>query len=116
MSYLQSKIAQYLETMLSTDQQSPLCVAFSGGLDSTVLLHALVQQVVDRPLRALHINHQLQGSADDWQAHCRQFCQDHAVAFQSIRVVTEAFQGLGLEGAARAARYQAFSENLGQGE
>ena len=116
MSDLQSKIAQYLETMLSTDQQSPLCVAFSGGLDSTVLLHALVQQVVDRPLRALHINHQLQGSADDWQAHCRQFCQDHAVTFQSIRVVTEAFQGLGLEGAARAARYQAFSENLGQGE
>ena len=116
MSELQSQIAQQLDAMLNADQKSPLCVAFSGGLDSTVLLHALVQQAVDRPLRALHINHQLQEHADDWQAHCHQFCQDHAVAFQSIRVATEAFQGLGLEGAARAARYQAFSENLGQGE
>ncbi|MDG1250290.1 MAG: tRNA lysidine(34) synthetase TilS [Gammaproteobacteria bacterium] len=116
MSDSQNKIVQDLETILSVDQQSPLCVAFSGGLDSTVLLHALVQQVTDRPLRALHINHQLQDGADDWQAHCRRFCQDHAVSFQAIRVATEAFQDLGIEGAARAARYQAFSENLGRNE
>jgi len=116
MSEVDRKIAQQLETSLSASQQSPLCVAFSGGLDSTVLLHALVQLAADRPLRALHINHQLQANADDWQSHCRQFCQAHAITFQAICVDTEAFQSLGPEGAARAARYQAFSENLQQNE
>ena len=113
---LQSKITEQLQLILGADQQSPLCVAFSGGLDSSVLLHALVQQSGHRPLRALHINHQLQDSADDWQAHCQRFCSAHDIAFQALAVETESFSGLGLEGAARAARYQAFAENLAAGE
>ena len=51
------------------------CVAFSGGLDSTVLLHLLVslsRRMALPPLRAVHVAHGLQTAAAAWPAHCQQ--------------------------------------------
>lgn len=59
-----------------------LLVAFSGGLDSTVLLHQLVllrEQDPSLTLRAVHVHHGLSVHADDWVAHCRQICQQWQV-------------------------------------
>ncbi len=50
------------------------CVALSGGLDSTVLLHLLASWAREEPLpalRAVHIQHGLQAAADAWPAHCQ---------------------------------------------
>ncbi|VEI74432.1 tRNA(Ile)-lysidine synthase [Serratia fonticola] len=55
-----------------------LLLAFSGGLDSSVLLHLLVllrQQQPDISLRAVHVHHGLSRFADDWVAHCQQQCE-----------------------------------------
>ena len=41
-------------------------VAFSGGVDSTVLLHALSQQLPAARLVALHVNHSIQAESDAW--------------------------------------------------
>ena len=89
-----------------------LVVAFSGGLDSTVLLHAAWRwsQTHQRRLRAIHINHQLQPAAADFQQRAEQICQALQIDCQSIKVkVTD--EGEGIEAAARKARYQGLAEH-----
>ncbi|MGH8283103.1 MAG: ATP-binding protein, partial [Gammaproteobacteria bacterium] len=53
-------------------------IGYSGGLDSSVLLHALAQQklVLGAELRAIHVNHHIHPQSDDWQAHCETICAD----------------------------------------
>lgn len=89
-------------------------VAFSGGLDSTVLLHQLVcwrQQMPAIQLRAVHVHHGLSKNADSWVAHCQQICQQWQVPL-SVEYVTLADEGLGTEAQARKARYQVFRQVL----
>ena len=93
-------------------------VAFSGGLDSSVLLYRLVRWREQDPsiqLRAIHIHHGLSANADDWVAHCRQICQQWQVPLLVERVVL-ADEGLGIEAHARQARYRAFRAALVPGE
>ncbi len=88
-------------------------LAYSGGLDSSVLLHAASVVAHQRGigLRALHINHQLSEHAQRWQMHCEQQCAQLGVECLSV-VVDVVNVGEGLEAAARAARYAVFSEQL----
>ncbi|MFJ4194992.1 tRNA lysidine(34) synthetase TilS [Pseudomonas sp. NPDC089534] len=92
-------------------------IAFSGGLDSTVLLHLLVHLAKTEtlpPLSAIHVHHGLQAAADAWPEHCRSFCDALGVPLQVIRVQVP--PGASLERAARDARYGAFREVIGPGE
>lgn len=94
-----------------------LVVGFSGGLDSTALLHALAARA-DIPrsrLHAVHVHHGLHADADRWEAACGALCESLGVSFQSIRVSVEA-RGLGLEGAAREARHAALQSVLESGD
>ena len=94
-----------------------LAVAFSGGMDSTVLLHLAARATgssADKtPLWALHVNHGLHPDADQWQAHCAAVCERLGAAFLSRRAQVA---GGNLEAAARRARYRAFDELLGPGD
>ncbi|MFJ3053207.1 tRNA lysidine(34) synthetase TilS [Pseudomonas nitroreducens] len=92
-------------------------IAFSGGLDSTVLLHLLVGLARRQslpPLSAIHVHHGLQAVADAWPEHCQRFCDSLGVPLQVVRVQVD--DGASLERAAREARYAAFSAALGEGE
>lgn len=95
---------------------APPCyqVAFSGGLDSQVLLHALcaLRDQLAAGVGAVHVHHGLHADADRWEAHCRQACDELNVAYTSLRVDGRSVQGESPEAAARAARYQALSEWL----
>lgn len=85
-------------------------IAFSGGLDSTVLLHLLANLAKTESLPALsaiHVHHGLQAAADAWPAHCQAVCDELAVPLQVVRVQVQS--GASLERAARDARYAAFS-------
>ncbi len=86
-----------------------MLVGYSGGLDSTVLLHLLAQDPHARAagLRAIHIHHGLQSEADAWAAHCQRMCDALGIALIIERVQVHDV-GLGREGAARAARHAAF--------
>lgn len=92
-----------------------LCVGYSGGLDSSVLLHVLagLRGGPDVPhafrLSAVHVHHGLSPHADAWVAHCAEVCRVLAVPLQSRRVKVNP-AGEGLEAAARAARYRVFRE------
>ncbi|AWH37982.1 tRNA lysidine(34) synthetase TilS [Stenotrophomonas sp. ZAC14D1_NAIMI4_6] len=98
--------------------ESPLLVAYSGGLDSTVLLHWLQRSALasGTPLRAVHVHHGLQASADDWVQHCQQQCDAMGIALAVHRVQVDTGAGLGLEAAARQARRAAFAAELREGE
>lgn len=87
-----------------------ICVALSGGLDSTVLAHALARSGVG-PCRALHVNHQLQPAADDWARHCERLCARLAIPLAVLTVSVERGSS-GPEAAARRARYDAFAATL----
>lgn len=88
-----------------------VAVGFSGGRDSLALLHALTTLRADTGLlpAAIHVHHGLSPQADRWQAFVEDFCRAFAVPLVVERVEVRRDSGLGLEGAARAARYRAFA-------
>nr|NMF97886.1 tRNA lysidine(34) synthetase TilS [Aromatoleum toluolicum] len=88
-----------------------LCVALSGGVDSTVLLHILAR-LRGRggfTLAAAHVHHGLSPKADAWLEACRASCDALGVAFHSFRVQVRRDDPAGPEAAARAARHAALS-------
>ncbi|MFV3287977.1 tRNA lysidine(34) synthetase TilS [Pseudomonas sp. NY11955] len=92
-------------------------IAYSGGLDSTVLLHLLADYARNHaspPLRAIHVHHGLQSAADAWPAHCQVVCDSLGIELQVIHV--QVSPGASLEQAARDARYGAFEQVLGPGD
>ena len=93
---------------------SRIVVAYSGGLDSTVLLHAL-RRVYGARVHALHVHHGLQVDADAWVEHCLRICKEWAVPIEVARVQVSG-NGRGLEDAAREARRAAFTAHLAQGD
>ncbi len=87
-----------------------LCVAYSGGLDSTVLLHCLagLRAPLGLELTALHIHHGLRPEADTWAGHCAAQCARLAVPLKVERVAIVTGDK-GLEAAARDARRKHFA-------
>ncbi|SSC00104.1 tRNA(Ile)-lysidine synthase [Pseudomonas sp. 43mfcvi1.1] len=92
-------------------------IAFSGGLDSTVLLHLLASLAKTQtlpPLSAIHIHHGLQAVADAWPDHCRSVCNALGVPLEVVSVQVQ--PGASIERAARDARYGAFVAALRSNE
>lgn len=105
------QLQQLVRDALAGQSGKRRLVAFSGGLDSTVLLHLAAKAAP--PITALHINHGLHPQAAHWQEHCARTCRKLGVRFlgQSVQV------GPGnREAAARAARYRAFEAALGSAD
>lgn len=110
---------EYLLQQLSLSRDVPgWQVAFSGGLDSTVLLHALVQLRGQLPgvIGAVHVNHGLQADATDWESHCRDFCRQLGVDLRMVQVNAQPQHGESPEATARTARYDALAGLLTAGQ
>jgi tRNA(Ile)-lysidine synthase len=94
-------------------------VAYSGGLDSSVLLHAMatLRRALGAPLQAVHVDHGLHPDAPAWAAHCRRTCEALGLPLRSLRVDVGPHRARhGLEGGARAARYEALAALLDVGD
>ncbi|PQP05955.1 tRNA lysidine(34) synthetase TilS [Pseudomonas frederiksbergensis] len=109
--------ARLLRTLAPWRTATTWRVAFSGGLDSTVLLHLLAHLAKNQSLPALtaiHVHHGLQAVADAWPEHCQSVCDALGVPLEVVRVQVE--PGASLERAARDARYGAFIAATQAGE
>lgn len=110
-------LAAMLFDVLQLPRTTRFFVAFSGGIDSTALAHALgvLRREQRLTVAAIHINHQLQPEADAWAAHVTRRCAAWEIPCTVARVqVTPAADGP--EAAARAARYAALAAPLRAGD
>ena len=93
---------------LRGDSQAPIAIAYSGGLDSSALLHLAHDWGMQHgvPIFAFHVHHGISPNADAWLAHCEASAAALGVKFEASRVVLEKTRS-GLEAAARKLRYAA---------
>ncbi|MDG6778000.1 tRNA lysidine(34) synthetase TilS [Thiomicrorhabdus sp. zzn3] len=117
-SSYQSTIDSAIEVCrVQFDAAPRIIVAYSGGLDSSVLLHRLASEVAWKAkLLAIHIDHQLQAESTQWALHCDKQCQHLNVAFKSIKVEIQPQTRTGTEALARNARYNALHHSLENGD
>lgn len=115
---------ELIQTLAPLEDASRVWVAFSGGLDSTLLLHLtcdfLQQHKGTRPL-AIHVNHQLQTNSTETETFCQQVCcgLDVSLTVETVTVPVRQHPGTrtgGLEESARHARYRAFRRVLQAGD
>lgn len=92
-----------------------LLIAYSGGLDSSVLLHALRELTPEAPLFALHVHHGLHAQADAVAAFCAARARRLGVPFERIDVEVKP-RGRGVEAAARDVRYAALRARMRPGD
>ncbi|KAF1018496.1 MAG: tRNA(Ile)-lysidine synthase [Paracidovorax wautersii] len=90
-------------------RHAPLAVAYSGGADSTALLHAAARHWPG-PVLALHVHHGLQAAADGFEAHCMQVCAALGVVLRTAHVDARHAPGESPEEQARRHRYQALAD------
>jgi len=102
---------ELIERLSSAPPARCYVVAYSGGLDSTVLLH-LARATGLPGLSAVHVHHGLQAAADGWASHCEAQCRDWHLPIEILRVRVDARHRQGPEAAARAARYAALRGHL----
>lgn len=95
-----------------------LWVAYSGGLDSTCLLHAAaaMRARLPAPLCAAHLDHGLHPDSPRWSEHCRRVCASWGLSLVTRRLAIGPTRGKSLEALARQARYSALADLLGPGE
>ncbi len=91
----------------------PLWLAFSGGLDSTVLLHLLARAGLGGRLTVMHVDHGLHPDSAAWAAHCEAVTRGLGLAFVNETVTVD--RAAGLEAGARHARYRALAARAGAG-
>ena len=112
MSFDSDYLAPYLPKLRAAGH---CYVGYSGGLDSHVLLHALVNLLGCESVTAIHINHQVSPNANNWQQHCQAQCDELGVRLVAETVTVEN-TGQGFEQAAREARYSVFEKKLKQSD
>ncbi|MBC3808699.1 tRNA lysidine(34) synthetase TilS [Undibacterium seohonense] len=103
-----AKLSSIIQSQALNCRQSGIAIAYSGGLDSTVLLvlSTLFAKREQVPLFAYHVNHGLSPNAARWLEHCRAICDSLKIPFRAEQVVLEN-QGQGIEAVARSERYLA---------
>lgn len=101
-------------TQLKTSQK--YWIAYSGGLDSTALLHLAVQSFPKDQIAAIHINHGLSANASAWEKHCQTVCAHFNISLHINAVQAHPEAGESPEEAARTARYAAIAKYIGDNE
>jgi tRNA(Ile)-lysidine synthase len=113
-----ASLATALNAEIAELKGAELCVAYSGGMDSHVLVHALcaLRVLCGFRLRALHIDHRLHPDSGEWAEHCRMVCARLAVDFHAESVRVEIGAGRSLENEARRARYACLASQITAGQ
>ena len=113
MSFLK-RFQSSLESLYDLPVDSKYVIAYSGGIDSHVLLYCCVK--LKLPVRAIHVHHGLQEIADEWVEHCRSICEQLDVYLDVVFVDAKQQNGQSPEESARNARYAVLHDNLQDGD
>jgi tRNA(Ile)-lysidine synthase len=106
-------LAAQLSALVPNFPDVTLCVALSGGADSTALLAALASvHPREFKLRALHVDHSLRPASKQWAAHCRALARRLRVPLKVLTTKVERSRGDSLEAIARVARYDLLANEL----
>ena len=118
MTFDSTLLLERLTALTASDVASRWLVAFSGGIDSTVLLHALssIRERHQCEIIAIHIDHGLHPDSGDWEIHCRQFADSLGVSYSSCPVTVSDVSHSGPEAAARQARYVVLQPQVQEGD
>ncbi len=111
-------LLQQLYTTLATLPANRYWVAYSGGVDSHVLLHAMasLRPKLSATLNAVHVNHGLNPAAKEWAAHAAAVCDALDIPCHLFNIDAQSAKGESPEAAARAGRYHAFSQLIDEGD
>ena len=112
-------VADLLHACSGIRPSGMIWIAFSGGLDSSVLLHAASMARtagLQAPLTAVHVDHGLHPDSGHWNSHCRAACSALDIEYRTLTVTVEPETGERLEACARNARYEALRPLLGEGD
>ena len=103
---------QHSLSKLAIEYQKPsrYIVAYSGGMDSTVLLHALKSIDDDTPIIALYVNHQVNDESNEWSEFCNTNADSLGINFSAYKVDVDFNSGKGAEASMRDARYKIFRD------
>jgi len=107
MTFDSEKLLDRLQALSTISAPARWLVAYSGGIDSTVLLHAITRSATDVSVVAIHIDHGLHPDSEQWETHCRACAATLGVDFVSRKVVVDEKSENGPEAAARQSRYAA---------
>src|SRR5262245_18182980 len=110
-----AKVRAVLDGWASLHAAPRVTVAFSGGLDSAVLLATLCRIHSRYRIRAGHVDHGLKPRSGEWSEHCARAAEALGVDFVAALVVVDRASRDGLEAAAREARYGALRHLLAAG-
>ena len=123
MSFSPAILAEHLSQLENTaGQPARFVIAYSGGLDSTALAHALSclkrehAHFAETPVVAIYIDHQLQPESSSWSEQCAENAAEFGIEFQSLSVTVQLESGKGPEASARDARYSALHATLYGGD
>ena len=103
-----------LESLSVPPENAHYVVAYSGGIDSHVLLHCCKK--LNLTVRAVHVHHGLQNIADEWVIHCQSICSALNISLDVIYVDAIKKKRQSPEEAARRVRYEALQNNLIDGD
>ena len=106
-----NKIESILMSIISKQPSLPIVIAYSGGVDSQVLLHVLAKlsqkKQIKNPITVCHVNHGLSANAQTWQIFAQQQCLQLNLPLIICNVNVKAQKQQSLEALARDARYNA---------
>jgi tRNA(Ile)-lysidine synthase len=71
-----------IKKIITQYKKKSFLIAYSGGMDSTVLLHKMLKIREKNPqikIRAIHINHNIHSSSKKWEKHCIKICQKYTI-------------------------------------
>ncbi|MDC0238028.1 tRNA lysidine(34) synthetase TilS [Gammaproteobacteria bacterium] len=110
-----SVCARVAEAAASVDMRRDGCfwVAYSGGLDSTVLMKTAFEVFGPERCTAVHINHGLSPKANEWQIHCENAAAAIGISIEVVRAELEKGNE---ELAGRRARYGIWKRLMGEGD
>ncbi len=113
-----ASLERVLTEELGLSTADPLKIAYSGGIDSHVLIHALAELGTVDPWQvyAIHVDHGLHPWSSEWVRHCQRVCADLGIPFVAEKVEIDRIAQDGLEAAARKARYACLRRHVRAGE